>query len=72
MASDRAALYVYVTVLILGFQLKNGIPYFRTTYALSADLRMKPSEKAFFFVKIKTNSNFAVKLAERSISFLSI
>ena len=41
------------------------ITFFRRTNALSVGLKMKPLW-AFSCVKAKTNSNFAVKLAERS------
>ena len=45
---------------------KKGVPFLRRTYALSVGFKMKPLRKVFSSVKTKTNSNFAVKLAERS------
>ena len=46
--------------------LKIPSAVFRRTCALSVAFKMKPLKKEFSSVKTKTNSNFAVELAEKS------
>ena len=41
------------------------VSFFRKTLAFSVGFKMKPLRKSVFFVKTKTNSNFAVNLAEK-------
>ena len=50
----------------VGLFWKSLVPFFRRTYALSAGFKTKLLRKAFSSVKTKANSNFALKLAERS------
>ena len=49
-----------------GLLLKPLVLFFRQTYALSVSFKMKRIQKAFSSVKIKANTDFAIKLAERS------
>ena len=49
-----------------GLFWKSLVPFCSRTYALSVALKWNLLEKAFSSVKIKTNPNFAAKLAERS------
>ena len=45
---------------------KSLVLFFRRLYALSVGFEMKTLKKVFSNVKTKTNSNFAVKVTERS------
>ena len=51
---------------------KSAVPVFRRTYAPSVGFKKKPLRQRFSCVKEKINSNFAVKLAERSNRSFSV
>ena len=47
-----------------GLFWKSLVPFCRRTYALSINFKWNLWGKRFFYVKTKTNSNFALKVAE--------
>ena len=49
-----------------GLFSKSLVPMFRRIYALSVGFKIKTLRKGFWNIKTKTNSNFTVKVTERS------